>query len=293
MKKRKVQFIINPISGVGKQHKVEKALPTQLDSTKFDYEIIYTQAPKHATELSTQAAKHFDVVVAIGGDGTVNEVSRGLINTPTALAIIPTGSGNGLARFLNIPMSLNGAIQVINRNNVKKIDTIDINDTAFVNMAGVGFDAHISHKFAAYGKRGVFSYLKLIALEFWRYKDKTYTLTIDGKAYTRKAFLISFANSSEFGNNAHIAPQAKIDDGLIDICILRRFPLIAAPVIALRLFLKNLNRSRYAEILQAKEITVKNGEDSIKAHIDGEPVVFNNQINMKIRPLNLNIITNS
>lgn len=293
--KKKILFIINPISGVGKQKIIEQLLPQHLDTTIFEPEIVYTKAAKHAIELSRNAAifdtkeNKSDIVVAIGGDGTVNEVSQGLVGSSTIMAIIPTGSGNGLARYLKIPMKLSKAIETINSLNVKKIDTVRINLMGFVNVAGVGFDAHISHKFATYDKRGFFSYLKLIASEFWKFEDIEYIVTIDGKEYKRNVFLISFANSSTFGNNAHISPNALIDDGLLDICFLKKFPVATAPSLALRLFVKTMDRSKYSEIIQGKEINVKSTKPLV-AHIDGEPVNFGNEINIKINPLSLNVI---
>ncbi len=287
--KKNIFFIINPISGVGRQKTIEKLIDTSLNKNLFTPEIKYTEAPKHAIELSKQAANKYDVVVAVGGDGSINEVSRGLINTNTALAILPTGSGNGLARYLKIPLNLKKAVQIINNFNIKEIDTVNINEQKFVSIAGIGFDAHISYKFADYGKRGFVSYVKLVINEFRKYKAQKYHLTIDGNQYEKNAFLISFANSSQFGNNANISPKAKIDDGLIDICFLKKFPVVAAPCLGFRLFNKTIDKSKYIEIIQGKEIKITYPQPLI-AHIDGEPVEFQNELNIKINPLSLKII---
>ena len=286
---KKILFIINPVSGVGKQKLVEKSIKKYLDTSKFTYEVKYTKEAKHAIDISTEAAGKFDIITAVGGDGSVNEVSKGLVNTNSVLAIIPTGSGNGLARYLNIPLKMDKAIQLINLFNIKKIDTAEINNEKFVNVAGIGFDAHVSHIFANYGKRGPLPYVKIAAEEFPKYKAKKYKITIDGKTFYRKAFLISFANSSQFGNNAYISPDAKIDDGLIDVCIFKNFPIVESPRLAVMLFDKRLDKSKYMEIIKGREITIMH-ENPIIAHIDGEPVSFGNEVNVKIKPQSLNVI---
>ncbi|MCK5823190.1 MAG: diacylglycerol kinase family lipid kinase [Bacteroidales bacterium] len=286
---KKILFIINPVSGVGKQKNIEKRIEKYLDTTKFSYEIKYTKEAKHAIDISSDSADKFDIVVAVGGDGSVNEVCKGLINSNSALAIIPTGSGNGLARYLNIPLKIDKAIKLINKTTIKKIDTAEINNEKFVNVAGIGFDAHVSRIFSNYGKRGPLPYVKIAAEEFPKYRAQNYQITIDGNTLNRKAFLISFANSSQFGNNAYISPDAKIDDGLIDVCIFKNFPIVESPFLAVMLFDKRLDKSKYMEIVKGKEITITH-ENPIIAHIDGEPVSFGKEVNVKINPQSLNVI---
>jgi len=286
---KKILVIINPVSGVGKQKYVEKALNKFIDKERIQYTIEYTNAPGHATEISRKAVKKFDAVIAVGGDGTINEVSQGLIESDTPLGIIPLGSGNGLARFLNIPLSIEKAIQVINGFRIKTIDTIRINDTKFVNVAGVGFDAIISHKFANSKKRGFISYLKLILNEISHYKGKKFKIWIDGVKIKKKAFLITFANSSQFGYNAHISPSSKIDDGIIEVCLLKSFPFFVAPSLTLRLFNRTLDKSVYSQIYKGKDIRVVHKKNII-AHIDGEPKEFGKELKIKMNPLSLKVI---
>jgi len=220
--KKKIRFIVNPISGVGRQKIIEKLIDEQLNRTLFDYEIVYTKASKHATELAKEAlANNCHIVVAVGGDGSVNEIAKGLVGSNTSIAIIPTGSGNGLARHLQIPLDLKKAMALINASKKTTIDTIQLNEETFVNVAGVGFDAHIGWEFAKFGKRGLLSYIKLILRELPKYKAQDFELIIDGKSIHQKAFLISFANGSQWGNNAHIAPLADAADGFMDIAILK------------------------------------------------------------------------
>lgn len=287
--KKKICFIINPISGVGKQRVIEKLVAAHLNHSLFESKIVYTDAPKHATLLAKQAAEdNYNIIVAVGGDGSVNEVSRGLINTNSAMAILPTGSGNGLARHLNIPLDLTKAINVINNGKEATVDSINFNDETFVNVAGLGFDAHIGHEFANYGKRGFSSYIKIVLLELHNYKPQEYELIIDGKSYFKKAFLISFANGSQWGNNAHIAPTADIADGIMDIAILNNISWINGITIGYKLFTKKLHHSKYLEIIKTKEALIK--QTSTIAHIDGEPIEIGNTVNIKVNPLSLKII---
>ncbi len=287
--KKKICFIVNPISGVGKQKVIEKLVEEHLNKTIFDYKIVYTNAPKHATELAKQAVKdNFNIVVAVGGDGSVNEVAKGLIGTNTAMAIIPTGSGNGLARHLKIPLNLIKAMHLINNGNLKAIDSIQFNDEQFVNIAGIGFDAHIGWEFSKYGKRGFSSYIKVIMREFPKYKAQDYELIIDGKSYFKNAFLISFANGSQWGNNAYIAPLADVSDGLMDIAILKNVTFINSLSIGYRLLKKTLLNSSNLEIIKAKELIVK--QNNTIAHIDGEPIEVGNSITIKVNPKSLKLV---
>ncbi len=287
--KKKICFIINPISGIGKQKLVEKLIEQFLDPTLFDYTIKYTNAPKHATSLARKAAEeNIDIVVAVGGDGSVNEVAKGLAGTQTAMAILPAGSGNGLARHLLIPLHLEKAITLINSCTIKTIDTINLNDETFVNVAGIGFDAHIGWQFSKYGKRGFSSYIKIVMREFRKYKEQDYELIIDGISHKRKAFLISFANGSQWGNNASIAPTADISDGEMDIAILKNVNWKSGAWIGYHLFRKKLHHTRQLEIIKAKEVTVK--QNGIIAHIDGEPIGIGKTFSIKVNPLSLKVV---
>ncbi|MCT4590464.1 MAG: diacylglycerol kinase family lipid kinase [Carboxylicivirga sp.] len=289
MNKHRVLFLINPVSGIGKQRAVEQAVESEIDHGKIDATIAYTEYAGHARELAREAVGKNDVVVAVGGDGTVNEVGSSLVNTTTALAIIPTGSGNGLARYLDIPLKVNKALQVINRMTIKDIDTLKVNDQVSLNVAGVGFDGHISHKFAKQKNRGPAGYVKLITREYTKYKSSVYRISIDGKTYELPAFMITFANSSQWGNNIHIAPQAKIDDGLIDVCIIKEFPMYEGPSLLISILDQSVDQRRYDVVTTAKEILI-DSEDSLVAHIDGEPIELGNSAEIRIQPLSLRVI---
>jgi diacylglycerol kinase (ATP) len=269
---KRILFVINPISGVGKQKSVEKLIGERVDKSRFSAEIAYTNAPGNATEISRKAAGDgVDIVVAVGGDGTVNEVASGLVGTSTALAIVPAGSGNGLARHLKIPMNLKSAIDVLDTGTVQKIDTATINDQLFVNVAGVGFDASVA------------------ASSYKDYKPKQYSLLIDGKLIKRRALLVSFANSSQFGNNTSIDPAASVNDGFIDVCIVGKVPEWKTIFLAPLLFLRRFDRTRYVEIIRAKEVILKRKKGK-NIHLDGDPKIMGKELSIKINPLSLNVI---
>lgn len=285
-----ILFIINPVSGTVKKSDVEQLIENYLDTQKFVYTIKYTEYHLHAFEIAKQEANNYQIIVAVGGDGTVHEVGLGLIHTNTILGIIPMGSGNGLARHLKIPMSTKNAILLLNNFKSKLIDTVKINDTYFLGAGGIGFDAHISNLFAKSKERGFITYLQLSIKEFFNYKETNYQLTIDDKIMYKKAFLITFANSNQYGNNAFIAPNAIIDDGWISMVIVKKFSLIYALPLAIKLFTKKINSSNFVEEIKVKKAQIIFPNNEI--HLDGEPLKIENKINLEVLPLSLNVISN-
>ena len=286
---KNVLYIINPISGVGKQKVIEKLLLKHSDKNAIKYDIIYTERAKHATEISTEKASEYDAIIAVGGDGSVHEVAQGLINTNTALGIIPTGSGNGFARHIGLPIKLNKAIKQINKFKTETIDIAKVNNSYLINVAGVGFDALIAHKFANFSKRGFSSYIKLTTKEFTKYKGQKIIIEIDGIETETDIFLFTIANGSQYGNNAFIAPKASMQDGLLNIIMLKKFPIISVPNIAYRLFTRKFNDFKYSKHFTAKTIKIKQ-KGSILAQIDGEPFIFENEINISVKEKALKII---
>lgn len=261
-----------------------------LDSAIFEFDTEYSTGVTHARELAANAAGAYDIIVAVGGDGTVNEIASAIAGTDTVLGIIPFGSGNGLARFLTIPMDVIGALKTINMGRTITIDAAKMNGQWFFNMAGMGFDAHISHVFAnGSKKRGFFSYFKSSLKEIANYKAQSYRIDIDGSVYDREAFMLSMANSSQYGNNAHISPHASIQDGMLDVCIIKPFPLWRFPEMGLRMFTKTAEGSKYVEIIKGQNIRVtRNGQGPI--HLDGEPQVAGDDINIEVQPGTLKVI---
>lgn len=289
MSKLKIRFIVNPISGVGRQKIMPGLLEKHLDKDQFDYDIVYTERAGHAKELSSEAAQNgMDIVGIIGGDGSVNECGSGLLHSDTAMAIIPTGSGNGLALHLGIPTKLTEAIHLLNQASIRSIDTGTINGRPFMGVAGFGFDAHIADEFSRFGKRGFFSYFRIIIREYMRYKSPEVTYTVDGEEIKARPFLVTAANSSQYGNRATIAPTAQIDDGKLKLCILRRFPLIAAPFIAWRLFNKSIHKSKYMTCLDGAAFDLDRTDKL--AHVDGEPFETDHKLHIEIVPSSLKVV---
>jgi len=287
--KHKILFIINPISGGRSKLNFQKSLDDNLDYNKIDAELVISKYSGHAYQLALDGIdKGYQFVVAVGGDGTVNEVAKAAIEHNITLGIIPFGSGNGLARHLNIPMNIGAAIRLLNDYTIKKIDSASLNDKKFFNMSGVGFDAHISLQFASLKGRGFQGYVSTTLKELNNFKPSFYTITIDGKKIDREAFLISIANSTQWGNNAHIAPTAEIQDGLLDVCIVKPFKWYNFPELAFRLFSKTAHNSSLVEILKGKNIKITRKQEGA-VHLDGEPSQMGNTLEYKINPMSLSV----
>jgi YegS/Rv2252/BmrU family lipid kinase len=290
MKKDKILFIINPISGVGKQKLVEQAIEKVLDKNLFDYEIAYTEYAHHGTLLSLRAAlNNIDIVVSVGGDGSINDCVRGLIGTNVTLGIIPAGSGNGLARTLKIPLNIEDAIEVLNQNKRASIDTIKVNNKIYASIAGIGFDALIAREFRETKVRGFNSYFSLILQHYPFYETQNYQLEIDGVKTEVNALFVCFANSNQFGFNTIIAPSAKVDDGFIQVIIVKKVPMIMLPWTAQLLFFRQFDKSMYVTSTKAKQVKVINN-DSRLVNLDGESVIMDKELIFSVNPQSLNII---
>lgn len=290
MSKKRIVFIVNPISGVSKKGQLVKQIESTINYSKFDYQIVYTEGPGHATEICQDYTKHLtDIIVAVGGDGSVNEVAKGLIGSKTALGIIPAGSGNGLAHHLKIPVNHKKAIEIINKERAIKIDTGSINDRLFISIAGIGFDAFVAEKFSQGSKRGFLSYARIVAEQYPNYRPKKYTIEINGKIIKTRALFVGFANSDQFGYGTSIAPFAKIDDGLLDVIIMKKPSVIEIPLLASLLYWRKIDKWKHIEFIKATELTIKMKKKRW-VNIDGEPLVLGKKLNVKVHPHSLNII---
>ncbi len=288
--KKTIAFIINPISGGINKQEFPSLIGRYLDRNQFDVEINFTRSTEHNIQLAKDAVQQQkDIVVAVGGDGTINNVAKQLVGTGILFGIIPQGSGNGLARHLRLPLDSRKALKVINKLHRKNIDTGMANDEFFINVAGAGFDAHVSWMFANAPKRGFWSYTKITLNEFAKYKSQSYELIVDGQSITKDAFIICVANGSQYGNNAYIAPQANLDDGFFDISVMKPFKTHQMPAIGLEMFLKKYNNSRYVDALKGSDVVIKRAEAGV-FNIDGEPVMMDKDIHIKILPESLKVI---
>ena len=278
----KVFLVINKFAGHRKNYitKITRIVSI-LRKNGSEVEFSVTQNPGHATQLAAKAAKSgFDLVVAVGGDGTVNEVSRRLIGTTTPVGIIPMGSGNGLARDLGIPVNIKESTRLLVNRNIKQIDVCRFNNQHFLCTSGIGFDAQVAFKMTRAKSRGFMRYVQLILKESFAYTPFKIKMKVDEFWIEKKVFLVTFANARQFGNNAYIAPKANISDGLIDVVVVNPFPKIWLPVFAISLFLSNIHMLPFVEYYKAKKIDIEYSESNVY-HFDGESGTFS--IPAKIR----------
>ncbi|OIP84715.1 MAG: lipid kinase [Porphyromonadaceae bacterium CG2_30_38_12] len=288
--KKKIAFIINPISGNHNKNNLPDLIVNEIDTAIFEPEVVSTLRHGHGRELARDFVRSgFDYVVAVGGDGTVNEVARGLIGTSTALGIVPNGSGNGLARHLNIPTNLRHALQQLNFSEVIQIDYGIVNEKPFFCTCGTGFDAYVSTEFAKSKNRGVMTYIEKMIKGYFNYKPQNYHLVGEGIDLSGKAFVITFANASQWGNNAYIAPQASVQDGKLDISIMSNFPTIAIPSIALQLFTKTIDNDLFVSTVRTDELTLYRDESG-PFHFDGEPYEEGKVIHIQMIPEGLRVL---
>jgi YegS/Rv2252/BmrU family lipid kinase len=275
-------FIVNPKSGVDRNKAIQETIDKCLDKSIYSYEIQLTQRAGHGEDLAREASKlGAFAVVAVGGDGSVNDVLRGLYGSETALAILPKGSGNGLARTLKIPLDLEAGIKTINRGITEKIDVGFANEKLFASNAGVGYDALVCKKFATSNTRGLITYAWLITKYMWLYRDWTWKINVDGKAFEEKAFFISVSNGSQFGYNFKIAEDASWTDGLFDVVIIKKFPKILGAFLGLRMIRGTLLKSKYVLRIRGKNITISNPELKLM-QTDGDPIDCTNEIKYRI-----------
>ena len=290
--KKRIIFIVNPISGTASKEHIPEQITEVVDSERFDYEVRFTEYRGHAAEIAREAAKKgVDVVVAVGGDGTVNEVARSLVHTDTALGIIPCGSGNGLARHLCIPLNVSKALELINMCQIEAFDYGVINGLPFFCTCGMGFDAFISLKFAEAGKRGPITYVENVLKEGLKYKPETYEIVDDTGTSRYKAFLIACANASQYGNNAYIAPGATMKDGEMDVIIMEPFTALDAPQIAADLFMKTLGNNSKIKTFRTRSLHIHRKEAGA-IHYDGDPIMTDNDIDVRIEHLGIKIVAN-
>ena len=282
----KIRFIINPISGIGKQKGIEDVIKRYL---VFSYDIVYTKKCGDATILSKKAIKDKkDIVIAVGGDGTVSECSKALIGSNVAIGVIPCGSGNGFAYHIGMKRDIKKAILQLNISTLKTIDSCTANDERFVNVSGIGFDSHIANLFANNKKRGLFNYLKLIIKEL-SYQPEYYKIEYNNTKKEVKAYLIAFANTSQYGNDFEISPFAKLDDGLINFVIVKAFSKWKIPFFLLKVAKGNVHLSKNVEIITSKEMSIESKNRLV--HLDGEPKELKSPIVIKVKPKTLKIFS--
>ena len=287
--KRKILAVINPISGTSNKEFMPETIARCIDPDKFDVVVRFTQHASHATLLTEEAIKEgFYGVIAVGGDGTINEVAAALRDSSTALGIIPCGSGNGLARHLGIPMNVEKALEIINLDNIEALDYCTANDRPFFCTCGVGFDAHVSQKFAEAKKRGPLSYIQKTLVEYLKYRCKTYSIEMNDRVVTEKAFVIACGNASQYGNNAFITPRASMHDGLIDVTVIHPFTPLDTAVLGVLLFTRHIDQDTNINTFRTSELSIHRPKPDVM-HIDGEPIMMDADIHIKCHKAGIKI----
>lgn len=287
--RKQLTAIINPISGTGGKGRIPDLIEKIIDHSRFSVDVQFTKAPGHATELAREAmnAKK-DGVLAVGGDGTVNEVATALHNTTTPLAVIPCGSGNGLARHLHIPMNTEKALQVVNNGVIEAVDYGTVNGRPFFCTCGVGFDAQVSYKFANEDTRGLVTYVRTTISQYFHYKAQDYNIIIDGQEMHEKAFVIACCNAAQYGNNAFMAPRASMKDGKIDMTVIHSFNFGSAAILGARLFTSSIDKDRHVSIYRGQDIIIEREQEDVM-HLDGEPLMMPARLHIQCHPAALHV----
>jgi diacylglycerol kinase (ATP) len=287
----KYLFILNP--NAGKKNKTSDLIDLigeLKNSSDCQCEFAYTGAAGDATRLAREAAHQgFDVAVAVGGDGTINEVAAGLIQSRCALGVVPRGSGNGIARSMNIPLSLRDSLLCLFSPLIRRIDVGMAGDKYFVGVAGCGFDAVIGRKFQSFGSRGPLPYFLIGAREFLRYKTQQYRIEIDGEIRDESALLLAFANTRQYGNGAIIAPDADPADGILDFCMIKSLPAWKAPGLVSMIFKGQIDQHPSYEHIKCKSVRVKTTAKKVFFHRDGEPDEEEDSLKISLLPAALRI----
>ncbi len=289
-KKKRLKFIVNPFAGIGNKKNFRKQLKKHLDHTLFEYQVEYTTSPGHGAAIAHQSIKDdFDIIIAVGGDGSVNEIASAMVGTNKILGIIPAGSGNGLATYFGYSRNIRKAINSLNKATVVKVDTGMLNDRPFFNVAGLGFDAWVAYKTKKSTFRGFFGYMLTAIRETFAYRLKNYTIKLDDQVIQRKCLCIEVANATMFGYNMKIAPLAKADDGLLDVVIIKNAPKLRYFLSIFRFPFGSIHKSRLVEYYSAKAVEIIPHEECA-AHIDGEGFMVKDNLYFSLKNLSLLVL---
>lgn len=278
---KRIMLIVNPISGTGNKKDVPEVVERTLAAEGYSTDVRFTGGRGDATMFASEASdKGYYGVLACGGDGTVNETARALCGSQTALGILPAGSGNGLARHLGIPMDVELAMEIVCQRNVVPSDYGSVNGVPFFCTFGMGFDAAVSHRFARQNHRGLLSYVRSALSEYVQFRPTTYTISANGKLLTEKAFLVAVCNASQWGNNAYIAPEASLTDGLLDITVVHSGSPIDAAVMGMDIFTGFISKNTMVHCFRAPAAVIYRSEKG-EAHVDGEPMILDEILDVK------------
>ena len=282
----KTLFLVNARSGAKRGYDVSELIR----EIRNDAEIVACQRKEDLDGIIDQAERDgFSCVYAVGGDGTVHEIAKRMIGRTMALGVLPTGSGNGFARHIGLPVEPRASLLSCAAGRVTMIDTAAVNGNPFLGVMGVGFDAFIADRFAASHVRGMQTYVREGILGFAGYTPEEYDIEIDGAATHRRAFVVAVANSSQYGNNARIAPLASLQDGLLDVTIVHDATLLTAPLMLARLFSGTLHQSNSVTTAQGARVTIRRPSPG-PAHLDGEPVTLPEVLDVQVNRGSLRLL---
>jgi YegS/Rv2252/BmrU family lipid kinase len=286
---KRVLFIVNRHAGIGYAPSLETLTMTTCEKYGATCKIAFTTHRGHATALAQEAAERgFGQVVAVGGDGTLNEVAQGLIPTGVPMGIIPRGSGNGLARHLGIPLRIPQALDQLFDTRVVAIDVFTVNGKLSLNVSGIGFDGHVTNLFGVKSGRGFLGYAILTVSEFLKFPEFSFEIAVAGSVHHRRAFIVAIANSSQYGNNARIAPSASVCDGQLLVNIVRKVPVFRLDFL-ISFFNGKLGKSTFCEFLETAALDLKS-PSPIAYHVDGEPCGSSDTFHIRLIPSALRVL---
>ena len=287
---KKPLIIINPYSGIVP---VNYIVSLGLVILKEDFSIVKSLSKDDTEEIINQNSEKHDIFIAAGGDGTVHSVASQLVNTGKIFGVLPLGSGNGFAKEFGFNINVNSLMSDVKKAEVMPIDIIELNGHLCLNVAGIGLDSIVAHSFNDLKLRGVFPYIWLTLKTFIQLKPFHVTIwSGDEKIVSEDLFVVTIANTRQFGNNAFIAPNAKPNDGIIDLVLIKPFPKMFGPIFVFRLFTKRISKSKYVKQIKTdKEVVIETSET--RMHIDGEPVKTGGRIVVKIKREALNVLKTS
>ncbi len=287
---KQIAFIINPISGVSKKNNLPFLIQKYLDHSKFQYEIFYTEYRGHAFDISVDIVelKSFHIIAIVGGDGSINEVGRAIVNTDVAMAIIPTGSGNGFARHFDIPCDVIRSIQFLNQAEKIAVDTGKINEHHFFATCGLGFDARVTHKFDEIEKRGFFGYVKAIFQEIRKCSDIEFKIESRNSKIEVDKFLVTIANASQYGNEFTISPKSNASDGILELIMIPKPKWFELPEFLFKAFTRNLSTYKKLDQLESAEFIVET--QNLKGHVDGDPIILEGKNRIQVLPNSLKLM---
>lgn len=288
--KQQILFIINPVAGVRRKDRIPSMIDKYLDHSRFDYDVIYTERRGHATQIAAEAAlRGVHIVAVAGGDGSVNEAATGLIGTNTSLAIIPSGSGNGLARHLGYSIDVRSTLQIINSNHVGKIDVCRVNDQYFFSLIGIGFDAFVAKVFSREETRGFLTYAWSAIKSVSSFDAFEYSASLSQGPISGKAYMINICNSNQYGYNVKVAPHASLSDGMLDVIVLDNIPKWKIPIAVLQVFTRTHLNAKHFTTYRSNAVTVETPQYA-HLQVDGETAPKDKKFKIEVLPSALKVL---